>query len=312
MILFFKRKALGLGSVRGIQQESEGQVMWRNHTDMSGSRRFARAGDALGFGPVSMVVRWGCTATLPPSISSRLTGQVFDIPSDVPVLNTAQAISRVGNKLGFVQQMKENNIDPMNSQSFSSRTSLGSSDPQFPLILRPMTHAQGRNVVKCNDYSELEACLTRPCFRDGWYARPFVNKVKEYRVYVMHGRVVTVAEKTPENPSAIAWNVAQGGRFDVVRWDDWPIHACDLAIKAFHLSGLDFSGVDVMLDEEGQAYVIELNSAPSLPFNSDGSTSYRHKVMAKAFKWVKENGKETEETGTSGWRDVIHPSIWPR
>lgn len=123
----------------------------------------------------------------------------------------------------------------------------------------------------------------------------------------MAGRVITVAEKTPENPDAIAWNVAQGGRFDVVRWNNWNLEACRVAIEAMSYSGLDFGGVDVMVDREGRAYVIEINSAPSLPLLSDGSISYRHKVMAKGFKYGRENIPEV--TQYNHWSDVIHPAI---
>lgn len=130
----------------------------------------------------------------------------------------------------------------------------------------------------------------------------------------MSGRIITVAQKTPEDPSAVAWNVAQGGRFDVVRWDSWPLEACRVALEAFALSGLDFSGVDVMMDAEGRAYVIELNSAPSLPFLSDGSISYRQKCMAKGFMYIAEHGKEHFDMPEqyNNWRDVIHPTIWSR
>ena len=127
----------------------------------------------------------------------------------------------------------------------------------------------------------------------------------------MSGRVVTVAKKTPGNPKQVAWNVAQGGRFDVVPWGQWPLEACRVAVQAANsIPHLDFTGVDVMLDDSGKAYVIELNSAPSLPSLSDGSVSYRQKCMAKAFKWMLTEGKEHMSVEhNNGWRGYIHPAI---
>lgn len=148
---------------------------------------------------------------------------------------------------------------------------------------------------------------TTSTFSDGWYASEVIDKVAEYRVYVVSGRVATVARKTPANPDAIAWNVAQGGRFDVVRWSEWPLEACRVAMQAMSYSGLDFGGVDVMIDREGRAYCIEINSAPSLPLLSDGSISYRQKCMAKCFKYGRENIPEA--TRYEHWSDVIHPAI---
>jgi len=51
--------------------------------------------------------------------------------------------------------------------------------------------------------------------------------------------------------------------FDNVRWSDWPISACVAAIFAARALGVNFAGIDVMLDAEGRPYVLEANSAPS-------------------------------------------------
>ena len=177
-----------------------------------------------------------------------------------------------------------------------------------PVVVRTATHSRGRNLWLVNTLEELvNVTSTLP----DWYASEYIKKVAEYRVYVVNGRVATVAEKTPDNPGAVAWNVAQGGRFDVVRWGSWPLEVCRVAIEGFRYSGLDFGGVDVMVDEGGRAYLIEINSAPSLPALSDGSVSYRQECMAKSFAYIYEKGNEwIEPSGYSNWRDVIHPAIW--
>jgi glutathione synthase/RimK-type ligase-like ATP-grasp enzyme len=121
----------------------------------------------------------------------------------------------------------------------------------------------------------------------------------------MAGRAVWVAEKTPANKADIAWNVAKGGRFDNVRWSNWPLKAVKIAIKAFNLSNLDFGGVDVMVDAQGDVTVLEINSAPSL------TSPYRQECMAKAFDYTLEHGKErmplTEEDGQ--YLKFIHPAL---
>lgn len=182
-----------------------------------------------------------------------------------------------------------------------------------PLVLRPTTHAQGRNLYVVDDMEALSevVCQNPRVFSRGWYASELIDKVAEYRVYVVSGRVATVAKKTPDDPTAVAWNVAQGGRFDVVRWGSWPLEVIRVALEAFKYSGLDFSGVDVMVDSAGRPYVIELNSAPSLPLLSDGSISYRQKCMAKCFKYILDNGKEHFDpiTNYNSWSGVIHPAI---
>jgi len=122
---------------------------------------------------------------------------------------------------------------------------------------------------------------------------------------VVSGRAVCVARKHPGNPNQVAWNVFQGGRFENVRWDEWPLKAVKNSIAAFNLSGLDFGGVDVMVDREGETYILEINAAPSL------TSPYRQECFAKAFDYILEHGKQTIplQAAKGGYTKFIHPAI---
>ena len=112
-------------------------------------------------------------------------------------------------------------------------------------------------------------------------------------------------EGTPGNPEDVAWNVARGGRFDNVPWDQWPLKAVRVSIEAFSLSSLDFGGVDIMVDADGNCFVLEINSAPSL------TSPYRQQCMAKAFNYILNGTKEriplSDRRG--GYKKFIHPAI---
>lgn len=231
-----------------------------------------------------LCIRWGCT-------------------SDVPtrkVLNKAAAIHGVSDKAGFREVLDEQELCPMTITKASYR---GNTDEMsYPLIVRPGTHHQGRNLHVCKDHVEFIAAAAK---YENWYVSEFIPKVAEYRVFIVCGRAVCVAKKTPADAAAVAWNVAQGGRFDNVRWDEWPLKAVKNSIKAFHLSGLDFGGVDVMVDAAGETYVLEINSAPSL------TSEYRQQCFAKAFDYTIVNGRDSlplkDEKG--GYKKFIHPAV---
>jgi glutathione synthase/RimK-type ligase-like ATP-grasp enzyme len=280
-LVFLRRKGLGLGTCKGISAASDGRISFVRNDK-------AHTFDWTG---VKYLFRWGCTSHSP----SGFTGEV---------INNSQAIHRVNNKASFAQVLGEHNLGPtcwLHPAHVEG----------YPVVVRPPTHSQGRNLWVCHSLEELLSV-----WREGYYIRPLINKVAEFRVYVLNGKVVTVAKKTPADPSAVAWNVAQGGRFDVVRWGDWPLAACDVAVKALHLSGLHYSGVDVMMDGEGNAYVIELNSAPSLPALADGQLSYRQTVHTKAILYVLAGldgfalpfGAPPVSSPLS-YRDYIHPGV---
>lgn len=218
------------------------------------------------------------------------------------VVNTVEAIQKVNDKLGFRRILDEADLCP---ETWSVGT-----DVRFPAIVRPGTHHQGRHLYVVRDGAELTSAIARvsrlPKNLDhSWYASELITKQAEYRIFVVQGRCVCVAKKYPGNPDDVAWNVARGGRFENVHWDEWPLKAVRYGIEAFNLSGLDFGGVDVMVDGEGECYVLEINSAPSL------TSPYRQQCFAKAFDYIVTHGKDPiplrAERG--GWNKFIHPAI---
>lgn len=282
-LVFYRRRNLGRGSVKGMREVLAGLGV--------SSVSFRTWLREANLPPATLIVRWGNTSTLRPQ------------DRQAKVLNQAEAIHRVNDKKGFRMLLQTQAPGIVPTTIITLPTEL-----LQPVVVRTATHSRGRNLWLVNTLEELvNVTSTLP----DWYASEYIKKVAEYRVYVVNGRVATVAQKTPDNPDAVAWNVAQGGRFDVVRWGSWPLEVCRVAIEGFRHSGLDFGGVDVMVDETGRAYLIEINSAPSLPALSDGSVSYRQECMAKSFAYIYEKGNEwIEPSGYSNWRDVIHPAIW--
>lgn len=282
--IILRRPKLGLSVKHVVEKSSKIDKVVRNDRPMPNE--------------LSLVFRWGTTSNV----------------DCQHVVNTAEAIHRVNDKAGF-RRLLMNDWDQKGAPDngpLCPKTYLEGDIPiedmfefHSSVVVRPRTHAQGRHVYLCNNRAELDVAVRR-C-GPGWYASEYINKVAEYRITFVQGRVVWVAKKTPGNPDEIAWNVARGGRFDNVRWDDWPLRAIRIAREAFMLSGLDFGAVDVMIDRENRPYVLEINSAPSQ------TSPYRQECMAKAFDYIVDNGKHTipltEERG--GWKKFIHPALTP-
>ena len=263
-----RRRKLGRTSCKEISKQTDKRII---------SRR-----DAVAIKEdADIVFRWGCTSNIPCK----------------NVVNTAEAIHEVNDKMAFRMVMDKADLCP------ETYTNAEECEDNYPLVVRPKTHSRGKHLYVVKNRVELMTA-TRKCGA-GWYASPLINKTEEFRVFIVQGRAVAVAKKTPGNPEDVAWNVAKGGRFDNVSWDDWNLKVVRYAIEAFNLSKLDFGGVDVMLDGAGNVYVIEINSAPSL------TSEYRQQCFAKAFDHILINGKERmvlkEKKG--GYRKFIHPAI---
>jgi glutathione synthase/RimK-type ligase-like ATP-grasp enzyme len=233
-----------------------------------------------------LCIRWGCTANTPSK----------------NVLNSAKAIHTVSNKTEFRRVLQAASLCP--PTWFSREEFIRSAgNSVWPVIVRPEFHHQGRQLYACNTIAELDAALRR-CGEHPYISK-FIPKVAEYRVFCVSGRVVCVASKTPSDPDAVAWNVAKGGRFDNVRWDNWPLKAVRVSLEAYELSGLDFGGVDVMVDSDGNCFILEINAAPSL------TSEYRQQCFARAFDYIVQHGKDkiplVKERG--GYTKFIHPAV---
>lgn len=286
-----RRRKIGRTSAREIARNStKGIVVYRNDGRKYNhiNNKYERVPGGLPSDP-GYVFRWGCTST---------------VPGGATIVNSAAAIEQVNNKRSFRKLTADASLAPKTWLSVTEFTSEPVAD--YPVILRRARHAQGRNLHVCNTLDQLQMAAAK--YGSGnYYISKLIKKVSEYRVAIVSGRVCWVAKKTPGNPNDVAWNVARGGRFDNVSFGDWPLKAVKIAIQAFNMTDLDFGGVDIMLDAEGNVYVLEINSAPSQ------TSPYRQSCFTKCFDYIVDHGKAriplVEETGN--WKKFIHPSLSP-
>lgn len=273
MNYILRRRKLGLGSCNGVKAASTTGLTWvRNDRQQPQGANF--------------VFRWGCTS---------------NIPDGPVVVNTAAAIHEVADKATFRKTCADAGLAPI---TWLSANDIDLDYDDYPLVVRRRTHHQGRFLHVCNNGNEVFDAVQKYGIGN-YYISQYIPKVAEYRVFVCSGRAVWVAQKTPANPDAVAWNVAQGGRFDNVGWGEWPLRIVKTAIQAMALTKLNFGGVDIMVDDAGTPYVLEINSAPSQ------TSPYRQSCTAKAFDYIVNNGKATiplvEVRG--GYKKFIHPAI---
>ena len=241
---------------------------------------------------VRHVFRWGTTSNVPKC-------------GDQVIYNSAASIHWCADKKASRLAMQAAGIPvPQTWDAREWKENIQGLDLKHKFVLRPYKHAQGKELWH-GFAPYIHKTITDRGLQDGYVSR-LIDKVAEYRVFVCQGRVVWVAQKKPGNPDQVAWNVAQGGEFSNVRWGEWHMPSCRAAILAALLSKTDFCGVDVMVDADGNPYVLEVNSAPSQ------TSPYRQSCVAKAFDYMIRAGKEIIPCEQfKKWRDVAHPAILP-
>lgn len=227
----------------------------------------------------AIVVRWGNRIEAPTNKGSI-------------VYNKIDAIENATDKKKARQMFLDNKVSAPKLYTPTSP------DVTFPIIARPLVHSKGKNFVVINNMREFKAH-----FKDGWYYSQYIDKDREFRVHVAHGKILAIMEK-PRVEGQMAWNKAINHQaFNRVAQADYPYSVCWQALKAVDVLGLDFGGVDVIAKQEGdklKGYVLEVNTSPTL-----NSTEFVSEQYAKYFGWL--FASETRRKPWD-WKEFKNPS----
>ncbi len=129
---------------------------------------------------------------------------------------------------------------------------------QSTLVIKPLFGSQGQGVRLINQQSK--SPLPKDSFVDGvYYLQSYIDSGDnhhDFRVFVVNNLAVATMRR-----SGSGWlnNVAQGAQCNSEQ--DSAIEA--LAIAAAKAVDIDYCGVDIMRDKQGQLWVLEVNSIPA-------------------------------------------------
>lgn len=293
--LFFRRKGYGAVACLEISKLLNNSIsIYRSDGKLYDFNTNSYVSSPLPSG-ITHLIRWGCTSQLPASLN---------IPDEI---NDAVAISRIANKAMFRMRLSDEGLAPKSWLDVNTFVNEPDYISLFPLIVRPARHFGGQNLWKVDNISQLmERCSSLGL--GNYYFSQYINKIREYRVCTFDKRVSWIAEKIPNDPSAIAWNHAGGGSiYQNIPFGSWSSSMIRLALKTSELGGIDFAGVDIIEDQEGRFYVLEANSAPSL-------SPYRQKCLAKCFNYRINVGRNAQihnlDSTHLSYVDFAHPGLF--
>ncbi len=126
------------------------------------------------------------------------------------------------------------------------------------LITKPLFGSQGEGIRRIEKMTDL-FWLTGS--HGVYYLQRFIhcagNGFSDSRVFVINGRAVAAMQRRGKS-----WlnNVARGARCESI---ELASEMADLAVKAAAALKMDYAGVDIIQDRDGQYVVIEVNSIPA-------------------------------------------------
>lgn len=186
----------------------------------------------------AIAIRWG-SAQFP-----TLASEVQD----------ARAIGMAGNKLVTFQCFKRDGVP---CPEFSTGIALPTTETWFGR----KTHGMCGTDIQVFEPGIIPAQQTHD-----FYSK-YIPSRREYRIHVFGDQILGVMGKYLDFPgqagNGYIKNHVHGYRF---RTPDKTLNAdrTDAAIAACKSLGLDFGAVDLIVGEDGKAYVLEVNTAPAL------------------------------------------------
>lgn len=123
----------------------------------------------------------------------------------------------------------------------------------FPFVVKSTTGQRGREVWKVENKEQLDELKMK--FEKGkfYFAQEFIPGAKRIRVLVVGNKVLGAIVRQTK------WNRDETKE----TLNPVPDDVRKLALDAARASGLDICGVDILVNEKGEMFVIEANAAPS-------------------------------------------------
>lgn len=147
----------------------------------------------------------------------------------------------------------------------------------FPLFGRELMHREGKDIKLALQQEDI--ALRFAAGVD--FFTEFVPRRTEIRVWIYRRRHLASYEKVMRHPGNYKYygcSYRNGFAFELLKEANINRDAVDQAAKAVDSLGLDFGAVDVMIGKDGQAYVLEVNTAPGVENARQGIVSLADKI----------------------------------
>ena len=181
----------------------------------------------------------------------------------IPVYNDGHAIERSVDK-GMTSFLLQNaglstpHTWVLRNRDDALRIAENELEMGYLLISKPLFGSQGEGIRRIEKMTDL---IWLTSSHGVYYLQRFIHcdgrGFSDHRVFVINGRIVGAMRRRGKS-----WlnNVAQGASCESI---DLQSDMAELAIQATAVLKMDYAGVDIIRDQEGQCFVIEVNSIPA-------------------------------------------------
>ncbi len=151
---------------------------------------------------------------------------------------------------------QENCLPFVETMIFGTKKSLEKNIKDFPKVVKSYSGSHGENVFKVENRKDLKK-IVKKYPPETLLVQPFLPAGEDIRVIVLGGKAIG-AMKRIARPSQFLTNYSAGGMVEKFELDKTTRQLAKKAAEAFFL---DYVGVDLMKDWQGQWRILEVNRA---------------------------------------------------
>ncbi|MDO8503536.1 MAG: RimK family alpha-L-glutamate ligase [bacterium] len=130
---------------------------------------------------------------------------------------------------------------------------------EYPLIIKHCAGSQGRHVFKVESLEGAKKVLDKYERCSDFLIQPFLKAGEDIRVIMLGGKALGAMKRTAL-PGKFLTNYSVGGRVENYDLVKDPV-ARELAEKVATLFKVDYSGIDLMRDEQDNWLILEINKS---------------------------------------------------
>lgn len=171
-------------------------------------------------------------------------------------------------------------------------------DLATPILGRSLHHTRGNDIILYRVRPD------RTSRRHDFYTQ-LIEKSREFRIWSFRRKVIGCYEKVLTYPTRCGrrgrlrevWNWRNGYAYEFRHPNQIPEALKTIARGAVDACGLDFGAVDLVTDQRGTGFVLEVNSAPGVQEVRQGFSSLVNHIERWAKTGMKRrNGEARDET----------------
>lgn len=192
-----------------------------------------------------ILIRWGSSINLPYTPRKEINSQA--------------AVLLAADKLSSLQTLIQKKISVPELFLLNEDVTID----KFPILARTRTHQQGTDIILCLQKTDIERAI-----RLGRsYGLRYIPTAREYRIHVFNGKSIKVSQKIWTDTTKVykPWvrNHLNGHTFRIPETplDETSRALAKAAVKALKL---DFGAVDLIVDDKGESFILEVNTGPGL------------------------------------------------